>query len=156
MRKSCFITGVFATEAFEDVGHSSDARELMADFHIGSLAAVSMKIESLINAFCQVSILLSMLCLFICHSVMSWENDVNLHFAQFAKSILTCLTTCVFKIHILWTQNTFSVFIENFNEWIWESEISKLFVRFSYMQAARAFQLYWSLRKHHILWPLFG
>ena len=33
--------GDYATEAFEDVGHSTDARELMADYEIGELAAVS-------------------------------------------------------------------------------------------------------------------
>ncbi|KAK2170504.1 hypothetical protein NP493_1149g00068 [Ridgeia piscesae] len=30
--------GSFATEVFEDVGHSTDARELMKDFYIGDLA----------------------------------------------------------------------------------------------------------------------
>jgi len=30
--------GGYATEAFEDVGHSSDARELMKKYHIGVLA----------------------------------------------------------------------------------------------------------------------
>ncbi|KAI0218964.1 Cytochrome b5 [Lamellibrachia satsuma] len=29
--------GSFATEVFEDVGHSTDARELMKDFYIGEL-----------------------------------------------------------------------------------------------------------------------
>jgi len=29
--------GVFATEAFEDVGHSTDARELMEDYYVGDL-----------------------------------------------------------------------------------------------------------------------
>jgi len=31
--------GAYATEAFEDVGHSTDARELMEDYLIGELAA---------------------------------------------------------------------------------------------------------------------
>jgi cytochrome b involved in lipid metabolism len=30
--------GGYATEAFEDVGHSTDARELMKKYHIGSLS----------------------------------------------------------------------------------------------------------------------
>ena len=30
-----------ATEAFEDVGHSTDARELMKDYHIGELPEVT-------------------------------------------------------------------------------------------------------------------
>jgi cytochrome b involved in lipid metabolism len=30
--------GGYATESFEDVGHSSDARELMKKYHIGTLA----------------------------------------------------------------------------------------------------------------------
>ncbi|CAB4025554.1 cytochrome b5 [Paramuricea clavata] len=30
--------GQRATEAFEDVGHSNEARELMKDYHIGELA----------------------------------------------------------------------------------------------------------------------
>jgi len=30
--------GGFATEAFEDVGHSTDARELMKDYEVGDLA----------------------------------------------------------------------------------------------------------------------
>jgi len=36
----CFFAGSFATEVFEDVGHSTDARELMKDFYIGDLAEV--------------------------------------------------------------------------------------------------------------------
>ena len=35
-----FLKGQLATEAFEDVGHSHDARELMKDYHIGELAEV--------------------------------------------------------------------------------------------------------------------
>ena len=34
-------SGADSSEAFEDVGHSSDARELMKDFYIGELAEVS-------------------------------------------------------------------------------------------------------------------
>ena len=37
---SCFLGG-FATESFEDVGHSTDARELMKTYEIGELAEVS-------------------------------------------------------------------------------------------------------------------
>jgi cytochrome b involved in lipid metabolism len=33
--------GGYATEAFEDVGHSTDARELMKKYHIGKLAESS-------------------------------------------------------------------------------------------------------------------
>ena len=32
--------GNFATESFEDVGHSTDARELMKEYLIGELAEV--------------------------------------------------------------------------------------------------------------------
>jgi len=35
-------TGTFATDAFEDVGHSVDARELMKKYAIGKLAEVSL------------------------------------------------------------------------------------------------------------------
>ena len=35
-----FLKGQLATEPFEDVGHSDDARELMKDYHIGELAEV--------------------------------------------------------------------------------------------------------------------
>ena len=35
------ITGENATENFEDVGHSADARELMAEYYIGELVEVS-------------------------------------------------------------------------------------------------------------------
>ena len=46
---SCFViyllslsfAGGDATEAFEDVGHSTDARDLMKDYLIGELHAVS-------------------------------------------------------------------------------------------------------------------
>lgn len=35
-----FTLGKDATEAFEDVGHSSDARQLMAEYKIGELCEV--------------------------------------------------------------------------------------------------------------------
>jgi len=35
-------TGGYATDAFEDVGHSTDARELMKKYAIGKLAEVSV------------------------------------------------------------------------------------------------------------------
>ena len=35
-----YFKGQRATEAFEDVGHSKEARELMKDYHIGELAKV--------------------------------------------------------------------------------------------------------------------
>lgn len=35
--------GGYATEAFEDVGHSTDARELMKKYHIGTLAEGSQE-----------------------------------------------------------------------------------------------------------------
>ena len=35
--------GSYATEAFEDVGHSTDARELMKKYHIGQLAEGSQE-----------------------------------------------------------------------------------------------------------------
>ena len=34
--------GKVATEPFEDVGHSTDAREMMADYLIGELTEVSV------------------------------------------------------------------------------------------------------------------
>ena len=37
-----FWTGGDATESFEDVGHSSDARELMLTYLIGELADVNI------------------------------------------------------------------------------------------------------------------
>jgi len=37
--------GGFATDAFEDVGHSTDARELMKKYAIGKLAEVSTVIH---------------------------------------------------------------------------------------------------------------
>lgn len=39
------VTGRDATEAFEDVGHSNDARELMKDYLIGELHPVSSQID---------------------------------------------------------------------------------------------------------------
>lgn len=39
--------GGYATEAFEDVGHSTDARDLMKKYVIGKLAEVSKLIHSL-------------------------------------------------------------------------------------------------------------
>ena len=36
-----YFTGSIATEAFEDVGHSTDARELMTDYYIGDICKVS-------------------------------------------------------------------------------------------------------------------
>ena len=38
---ACFFPGSYATNVFEDVGHSTDARELMKDFYVGDLAEVS-------------------------------------------------------------------------------------------------------------------
>jgi len=35
------VAGGYATDAFEDVGHSTDARELMQKYAIGKLAEVS-------------------------------------------------------------------------------------------------------------------
>jgi cytochrome b involved in lipid metabolism len=35
INKFCVSVGGDATESFEDVGHSSDARELMKDYKIG-------------------------------------------------------------------------------------------------------------------------
>ena len=35
------VSGGYATDAFEDVGHSTDARELMKKYVIGKLAPVS-------------------------------------------------------------------------------------------------------------------
>ena len=37
----CVCAGGYATDAFEDVGHSTDARELMKKYEIGKLAEVS-------------------------------------------------------------------------------------------------------------------
>lgn len=34
------FSGKDATESFEDVGHSTDARELMKDYHVGDLHEV--------------------------------------------------------------------------------------------------------------------
>ena len=39
--------GGFATDAFEDVGHSVDARELMKKYAIGKLAEVRVSVISL-------------------------------------------------------------------------------------------------------------
>lgn len=39
------VTGRDATEAFEDVGHSNDARELMKDYLIGELHPVSLQFD---------------------------------------------------------------------------------------------------------------
>ena len=38
--KFLFVTGRDATESFEDVGHSVDARELMKDYLVGELHPV--------------------------------------------------------------------------------------------------------------------
>ena len=38
------VLGKDASEAFEDVGHSSDARELLKDFYIGDIAEVCILI----------------------------------------------------------------------------------------------------------------
>ena len=44
-----FFKGQIASEAFEDVGHSDDARDLMKDYHIGELADVSVIILPCLN-----------------------------------------------------------------------------------------------------------
>lgn len=41
------VTGRDATEAFEDVGHSNDARELMKDYLIGELHPVSLQFDKM-------------------------------------------------------------------------------------------------------------
>ena len=46
---STFFKGQIASEAFEDVGHSDDARDLMKDYHIGELADVSVIILPCLN-----------------------------------------------------------------------------------------------------------
>ena len=38
--------GQDATESFEDVGHSTDARELMKDYYLGELHEVSHELPS--------------------------------------------------------------------------------------------------------------
>jgi cytochrome b involved in lipid metabolism len=43
--KMLFILGRDATEPFEDVGHSQDARELMKDYIVGILHEVSYLLE---------------------------------------------------------------------------------------------------------------
>ena len=42
--------GGYATEAFEDVGHSTDARELMKQYEVGELEEVCIK---LFEVFCR-------------------------------------------------------------------------------------------------------
>jgi len=40
----CYLfSGKDATESFEDVGHSTDARELMKDYYIGDLHEVNIQ-----------------------------------------------------------------------------------------------------------------
>ena len=46
---STFFKGQIASVAFEDVGHSDDARNLMKDYHIGELADVSVIILPCLN-----------------------------------------------------------------------------------------------------------
>ena len=41
--------GIDATEAFEDVGHSSDAREMLKDYLIGELQEVIFKFSTIIS-----------------------------------------------------------------------------------------------------------
>ena len=42
--------GTNATEAFEDVGHSTDAREMLKDHKIGELAPVNFAIILIISS----------------------------------------------------------------------------------------------------------
>jgi cytochrome b5 len=41
--------GMDATEAFEDVGHSKEARELLESFYIGDLAPDAMEQKTVLN-----------------------------------------------------------------------------------------------------------
>ena len=43
--------GLDATEAFEDVGHSTDAREMLAEYLIGELQEVSPQASFLMYVF---------------------------------------------------------------------------------------------------------
>ncbi|XP_064640287.1 cytochrome b5-like isoform X2 [Lineus longissimus] len=43
------LAGAFATESFEDVGHSADARELMKDYDIGSLVEDDREVSTSTN-----------------------------------------------------------------------------------------------------------
>ncbi|NXT15605.1 CYB5 protein, partial [Prunella fulvescens] len=56
-----------ATENFEDVGHSTDARTLSESFIVGELHPVS------ISLFLSISLLL---CLLYCFCIYSWSNWV--------------------------------------------------------------------------------
>lgn len=43
VRPAIFSVGGDATEAFEDVGHSVDAKALMKDFYVGSVSQPKVK-----------------------------------------------------------------------------------------------------------------
>jgi len=45
--------GKDATEEFEDVGHSSDAREVMQKYKIGELIEVSVLVIEILNSYCH-------------------------------------------------------------------------------------------------------
>jgi len=45
--------GKDATEEFEDVGHSSDAREVMQKYKIGELIEVSVLVIGILNRYCH-------------------------------------------------------------------------------------------------------
>jgi len=45
--------GKDATEEFEDVGHSSDAREVMQKYKIGELIEVGVLVIGILNRYCH-------------------------------------------------------------------------------------------------------
>ena len=48
------MAGKVATENFEDVGHSTDARELMKQYQIGELTEVGLQLIGTLADGCQV------------------------------------------------------------------------------------------------------
>lgn len=65
--------GKDATEEFEDVGHSSDAREVMEKYKIGELIEVSL---SLANTTCNFTCFIWLLCT-SCVALCIIFKDIN-------------------------------------------------------------------------------
>jgi len=57
--------GYDATESFEDIGHSSDARELMKQYKVGELVEVRMMFANFIHYMFQLLLYFYLYCLFI-------------------------------------------------------------------------------------------
>lgn len=63
-----FLLGQDATESFEDVGHSSDARELMKEYYIGDLHEVNNYPHTVLHS------------LTVCTSLFDWHHKYSFNY----------------------------------------------------------------------------